>query len=113
MTTELAPYIDARRFESSERRCALVTFEGSAVMFTASWGAPAALVRRPDGGYRREYLGHLYVPEEHRARTFHKVQSVMLCLTGEPRPMLSTDVVKESSRELHEVKLAVFIDELH
>lgn len=113
MTTELGSYIDARRFESSERRCALVTFEGSAVMFTASWGAPEALVRRPDGGYRREYLVHLYVPDEHRWRTFHKVRSMMLCLTGTPEPILSTDVAKESSRELHEVTLAVYIDELH
>jgi hypothetical protein len=113
MTIEVAPYIDARRFEGTERRCALVTFEGSAVMFTASWGAPVALVRRPDGGYRREYLVHLYVPVEHRDRTFHRVQSLMLCLTGEPRPMLSNDVVMESSRELHEVTLAVYIDELH
>ena len=113
MTTELGPYIDARRFESSERRCALVTFDGSAVMFTASWGAPMALVRRPDGGFRREYLVHLYVPEEHRCRTFHKVRSVMLCLTGTPEPTLSTDVAKGSSRELHEVTLAVYVDELH
>jgi hypothetical protein len=113
MTTELAPFIDARRFESSERRCALVTFEGSAVMFTASWGAPVALVRRPDGGYRREYVVHLCVPEVHRDRTFHKVQSVMLCLTGLPELTLSTDVVRESSPKLDEVTLAVYIDELH
>lgn len=113
MTTEVELYIDARRFESNERRCALVTFDGAAVMFTASWSAPVALVRRPDGGYRREYLVHLFVPEEHRCRTFHNVRSVMLCLAGTPQPVTSTDVAQESSRDLHEVTLAVYIDELH
>ncbi len=82
-------------------------------MFTASWGAPGELVRRPDGGYRREHVLHLHVPPEHRDRWFHKVQSVMLCLSGERQPLTSTDVAGVSSKELHDVALTVYIDELH
>ena len=112
-TSEALSYIDARHWETSERRCAMITFEDSTVMFTASWGAPSEMERRPDGAYRRQYLVHLVVPAEHQARAFQEVQSVMLCLTGERYPQVTSDIEGVTSREPHGLTMAIFIDEWH
>jgi hypothetical protein len=112
-TSEALSYIDARHWETSERRCAMITFEDSTVMFTASWGAPSEIERRPDGAYRRQYLVHLVVPAEHQARAFQEAQSVMLCLTGERYPQVTSDIEGVTSREPHGLTMAIFIDEWH
>ena len=63
------PYVDARKWEAHERRCALVHFDDLSVMLTASWMEPTGLcVRRPDGAFRKEYLVHLTVPHDHQGR---------------------------------------------
>jgi hypothetical protein len=91
----------------------MITFEDSTVMFTASWGAPSEIERRADGAYRRKYLVHLVVPADHQARGFQDVQSVMLCLTGERYPLVTTDIEGVMSREPHGLTMAIFIDEWH
>lgn len=106
-------YIDARHWETSERRCAMITFEDSTVMFTASWGAPSDIERRADGAYRRRYLVRLVVPAEHQARQFEEVQSVMLCLTGDRYPLATSDIEGVNAREPHGLTMAIFIDEWH
>jgi hypothetical protein len=110
MARGVAPFIDARKWLTRERRSALVRFDDVAVMFTASWERPSTLVQRADGKSRRKHLVMLRVPAEHKERPFHLVRSVTLYPTGGPPLLATTDIDGVSSRDLHSVTLAVFIE---
>jgi hypothetical protein len=114
MTLMAQPYIDARKWEAHERRCALLHFDDLAVLFTASWGDPSEqLVRRPDGGYRREYIVHLAVPPEHKERSFQQVRSVTLCLSDERFPLTTMDIERVRSGVTDGVTLVMYIGDWH
>jgi hypothetical protein len=72
------PHIDARTRQPSTDQSALLRFDDAAIMFTASWGAASLPVPRRDGSYRRQYLVHLTVSDEHRQRAFDRVRSAVL-----------------------------------
>jgi len=111
MTLVEQPYVDARKWEAHERRCALVHFEDLSVMLTASWMEPTGLpVRRPDGAFRKEYLVHVTVPGEHRTRMFEEARLVELCLSGARYPLTSSDIALLSARDGN-VTLSLFVDD--
>jgi len=107
------PFIDARKWEASERRTALVRVDGDAIMFTASWGRPSSLVPRPDGSYRRRLLLHLFVPSEHRERHFHRVSFVTMHDLGEHGSFSTDDVEGVNARDLYSVTLSLYVDHWH
>jgi hypothetical protein len=106
-------FIDARQWEATERRAALVHIDGEAVMFTASWGRASSLVPRPDGAYRRMLLVRLEVGSEHRARCFHRVRFITLFALGTRESLSTDDLDGVHSRDLNSVTLTLFIDLWH
>jgi hypothetical protein len=111
MTLAEQTFVDARKWQAHERRCALVHFDDLAVMLTASWMEPTGLsVRRPDGAFRKEYLVHLTVPSEHQLRTFEEARLVELCLSDARHPLTSTDLVVLSVRD-GVVTMSLFVDD--
>lgn len=107
------PFIDARKWAASERRTALVRIDGEAIMFTASWARPSSLVPRPDGAYRRLIHLHLFVPSEHRERSYHRVQFVTLHTVHEGESFSTDDIDGVHSRDLHSVTLSIYVDHWH
>jgi hypothetical protein len=105
------PHIDARAPQPTTQCTALVRFDDAAIMFTASWGAASLPVPRPDGAYRRQYLVHLVVPEEHRHRAFHRVRSATL-YRAEGEPLTARDFGGVHSIDRGFITLALFADEL-
>lgn len=102
-------HVDARSYGVRESRTALVRFADLAVMFTASWGQPAMVVRCIDGSQRRQYFVRLFVPDEQRARAFDGALSITLYATDEP--MMSRDFVGVHARHHDGVTLAWFFTE--
>lgn len=111
--TERPTFIDARKWEATERRTALVHLDGEAIMFTASWSRASSLVPRPDGSYRRMLLVRLAVSSEHRERCFQRARFVTLFELGTRESLSTDDVEGVHSRDLHSVTLALFIDHWH
>ena len=101
-----ARHLDARSYGVRETRTALVRFDDTAVMFTASWGQPSVLVPRPDGARRRQYLVRLFVPSEHRERAFHEARSITLY--GADEPLTAQDFAGVHMRHIDGVTLAWF-----
>lgn len=111
MPVAVQSFIDARKWDGSKRRSALVSFGDTDVMFTASWDQPSSLVPRPDGAYRRKYLVSLLLTPELRERSFHQISAVTLFLVGDHAPLETNDVGDVHSRDLHSVTLAIYIDD--
>jgi hypothetical protein len=105
------PHIDARTRQPSTDQSALLRFDDAAIMFTASWGAASLPVPRPDGGYRRQYLVHLTVPDEHRGRAFYRVRSVAL-FAEKCEPIVVNDFGGVHAIDRTGVTLALFADAL-
>ena len=111
MKAAAQPFIDARKWEGSERRSAVVSFGDTDVMFTASWDQPSSLVPRPDGSYRRKYFVSLLLTSEQRERSFHQIRAVTLFLGADQAPVETDDVGDVHARDLYSVTLAMFIDD--
>jgi hypothetical protein len=106
------PHIDARTRQPRTDQAALLRFDDAAIMFTASWCGASLPVPRPDGAYRRQYLVHLTVPDEHRQRAFHRVRSATLYVAEDREPIVASDFGGVQSIERVGITLALFADEL-
>jgi hypothetical protein len=111
MKAAVQPFSDARRWEGSERRSALVSLHDVDILFTATWDRPSSLVPRPDGSYRRKYLVTLALTPDHRERSFHQVRSVTLHIARGHAPLATHDVGDVYARDLHSVTLTMYIDD--